>query len=286
MKLGIDVGNSTTCTSNGVIFNSKVSRINRELSEDEKIILEGETYYLDQGQYDSEYRKVKKPSYIKLLFGAMCKSVKSDREEIELGVGLPLNQFKEDSNALRDIIEENRILQGIYRERSREFFISNVEVYPEGVLATPVLFEGVVVDIGGRTTDVCLIQHIDGKKKIVKPNSIASGVINLQTEFINLINSRYGLNLTIGDFDRILRKGLSIYGKRQDISFAVEVFKIFLEDLLVQINQEYNLKVNEICFLGGGSILLKNPILKRLPKSIVLDDICCNAKGYINMLEG
>lgn len=286
MKLGIDVGNSTTCVSSGVVFNSKVAKINRELSEDERIQLFDEKYYLEQGKFDSEYRKVKKPSYIKLLFGAMCKAVREDREEIELGIGLPLNQFKEDAEALRERIEENRILQGIYRGRTREFFISKVNVYPEGVLATPQGFEGVLVDIGGRTTDVCLIQQKDGKKKILKPNSISSGVINLQTEFINLINSRYGLNLTINDFDRVLKNGLEIYGKQQDISFAIDVFKIFLEDLLVEINQEYNLKINKACFLGGGSILLKNPILNRVKNAIVIEDICCNAKAYREAMEG
>lgn len=285
MKLGIDVGNSTTCVSNGVIFNSKVTRLNRELSEDERIKLGSETFYLDQGQFDSEYRKVKKPSYIKLLFGAMCKSIKSDTEEVELGIGLPLNQYKEDKDLLREKIEENRILQGIYKKRSREFFISKVNVYPEGVLVTPQDYEGIVIDVGGRTTDVCLIQQRDGKKKILKPNSISSGVINLQSEFINLINSRYGLNLIIDDFDKILKNGLEIYGKQQDISFAIDVFKIFLEDLLLQVDQEYSLKVNKTCFMGGGSILLKNPILKRVEGATIIDDIFCNAKAYRNQME-
>ncbi|MGL5766644.1 MAG: hypothetical protein ACRCX8_13490, partial [Sarcina sp.] len=270
MKLGIDVGNSTTCVSNGVIFNSKVAKINRELSEEERIKLGGETFYLEQGQFDSEYRKVKKPSYIKLLFGAMCKSIKSDTEEVELGIGLPLNQYKEDKDLLKERIEENRILQGIYKKRSREFFISKVNVYPEGVLATEANYEGIVIDIGGRTTDVCLIQQQNGIKKILKPTSIGSGVINLQTEFINLINSRYGLNLIIDDFDRILKNGLEIYGKQQDISFAVDVFKIFLEDLLLQVDQEYSLKINKTCFMGGGSILLKSPILKRVEGAVVI----------------
>ena len=104
MILGIDVGNYNTTSSEGVIFESKVSSINRELRAN-KIVLEGEEYFVGQGSFDTQYRKAEKETYIKLLYAAMCKS--TDEEHIELALGLPLSQYKTDKEALRKLIKEN-----------------------------------------------------------------------------------------------------------------------------------------------------------------------------------
>ncbi len=278
MILGIDVGNYNTTSSEGVIFESKVSSINRELRAN-KIVLESEEYFVGQGSFDTQYRKVEKETYIKLLYAAMCKS--TDEEHIELALGLPLSQYKTDKEALRKLIEENFYLRG-----TKEFYIENVEVYPEGLVCLDNDYEGILVDIGGRTTDVCFIENVGSKRKVINPSSLASGMINLENDFINLLNNKYGLDLAIKDFKRIIRSGLKIYGEQQDISFAINIFKEYLEQLLKDINLNYNFKLNNITFTGGGSLTLKNPILKRIPHAAILDDsLFGNANSFKRMLE-
>lgn len=279
MILGIDAGNYSTKSSQGIIFDSRVSNMNKELISD-NFNLNGESYFIGQGSFDTEYRKVNKESYIKLLYAAICKS--TDEKHVELALGLPLSQYKNDKEALRKLIEENFYLRG-----TKEFYIENVEVYPEGIVCLQQDYEGILVDIGGRTTDICLIDNINNRRKVINPTSLSIGMLNLETDFINLINSNYGLDLRIQDFNRILRRGLKINGITQDISFAIEVFKEYLEQLLKDINLNYNLAINDITFTGGGSLVLKNPILNRLPHAVILEDsLFGNANGFKEMLEG
>lgn len=280
MKIGVDIGNYNTNTSNSIIFESRISKRNYELSDYSEVHFREEKYFIGQGSFDSEYRKIKKPTYLKLLYAALSRSLESG--DVELGLGLPLSQYKQDRNELVRLIENNCFMTG-----EKDFYITKVEVFPEGAVSVPIDFEGVVVDIGGRTTDVCLIENINGTRKILNPNSFGSGMIPLEQEFINQLNAKFGLDLAINDFKRILNKGLDIYGQRQDITFAISIFKEYLENLLSDINSEYNLKIHKIAFTGGGSINLAKPILKRLPNAkIVNDPLFGNAKAYENLLRG
>lgn len=279
MILGIDVGNYATKSSNRVIFESKLSKLNKELSDKGKMNLDGKRYFIGQGSFDGEFRKVIKPTYLKLLYAALCKS--TSNKEIELALGLPLSQYKEDKEKLKALIKENYHLQG-----DKEFFITHVEVYPEGIICTQNDYEGIVVDIGGRTTDVCFIELCNGRRKVINPVSLPKGMINLENDFINVLNSKFGSDLKLNDFNRILRSGLNIYGERQDITFAIDIFKDYLEDLIKDINIEYNVKLNNITFLGGGALTLEKPILRRIPHAEVLkDSVFANAKAYESLLR-
>lgn len=283
MILGADIGNSTTCSSENIIFDSKVAKISKELSNKGKLNFQGKRFFIGQGNYDTEYRKIAKDIYLPLLFTLLSKS--TNCKQVELCLGLPLSQYQSDKEKLIELIKENYHLEGILDGIEHDFYITDVMVFPEGVSAIDKNYEGIVVDIGGRTTDVCFVENINGMKKVIKPQSIPSGTINLQLEFINAINSRYGLDLKLNDFNRILRCGLSIYGEKQDITFAVDIFKDYLEDLIKNINTEYNLKINNVCFMGGGSIMLHKPILNRLPHANLINDIFCNAIAYKKLGE-
>lgn len=279
MILGVDVGNYATKSSKGVIFESKVSKMNKELSDKGKMSLNGKRYFVGQGSFDGEFRKVLKPTYLQLLYAALCKS--TDEREVELGLGLPLSQYREDKEKLKALILENYHLKG-----EKEYFITHVEVYPEGVICTAKDFEGIVVDIGGRTTDVCFIEQLNGRRKVINPISIPKGTINLENEFINVLNSKYGIDLKINDFKRIIKNGLCFYGKQQDITFAIDIFKDYLEDLIKEIDIEYNVRLNNIAFCGGGTITLAKPIIKRLPHAEILNDaVFGNAKAYERLLK-
>ena len=279
MILGVDVGNYATKSSKGVIFESKVSKMNKELSDKGKMNLKGKRYFIGQGSFDGEFRKISKPTYIQLLYAALCKS--TSNKEIELALGLPLSQYKEDKENLKSLIMGNYHLEG-----DKEFYITHVEIYPEGVVCTDNRYEGIVVDIGGRTTDVCFIEQLNGRRKVINPISIPKGTINLENEFINALNSKYGIDLKINDFKRILKNGLCFYGKQQDITFAIDIFKDYLEDLIKEIDIEYNVKLNNIAFGGGGTITLAKPILKRLPHAEILNDaVFGNAKAYERLLK-
>ena len=263
MILGIDVGNYYTKTSVGVNFISKVSNSSGILTNDPVIIGE-KTMYLEEGECDTEYRKAYKESYLYLLLGAILKST-TDKEN-KLVVGLPLSQYKVDKGYLI-----NRILQSNIAK--------DVDVQPEGVVSVNIDYTGIVVDIGGGTTDICLLENEGGRRKVKQPYSIPKGILNLESEFINYINGEYGLDLLPTDADRIIKNGLYIYGEKKQ--FNMNVYKEFVESLVRRIQVDYSLKTNNITLVGGGAYRLYMAFKKRVPQTeIVKNSFYANANSY------
>lgn len=279
MILGVDIGSFATKTSKMIQFNSRVSSTGNILGNDYTFELNGETYFIEEGEHDTEYRKIKRTNYIKLLFAALVLS-KVD-QDVELVLGLPISQFNSDKENLIQMIEDHKFLRGYVNGKRHEFFIKKVLVYPEGIGAAGNNYNGIIVDIGGRTTDVCLIRKENGKRKIHKPESLPLGTIELYGNFIGAINSRYGLDLKFEDTERILREGLKINGKTVDINFAKETFYNYMDSIIQKLKVDYSLSTNDIFFTGGGSMLLETMIYKKIPHALVSKDgIFGNAKAY------
>ena len=163
----------------------------------------------------------------------------------------------------------------------KRIIIEDIEIVPESVASVPDLFEGIVIDIGGRTTDIALVMHESGRRKIKIPYSLPQGVLNLESQYINAINSKLGLDLMPNDANRILQNGLQIYGENQDVSFAIQVFKDFVNSLVNRIQIDYPVKTYPILLVGGGAEMLYKPIKKRIPNAqLIKDSFLANANGY------
>lgn len=284
MKIGVDVGSFAVKTSEMISFESRVSNMSNVLTNDDEFELFGESFYIEEGMADTEYRKVLRGNYIKLLYAAMVKS--NAERNVELVLGLPISQFKEDRDRLIEMVCRNSVLKGEVNEEKRDFFIKRVDVYPEGIGAVPGGFNGIVCDIGGRTTDIALLSQRNGKRKIDLPMSEPMGTIPLYSSFIQAINNKYGLDLKLGDADRLLKSGLKIDGITTDISFAKKVFFNFIEELIAKLQVDYSLRTNDICFTGGGSILLKSIINKKIANAVVTDNgVFANAIAFKKYAE-
>ena len=263
MILGVDLGNYYTKSSKGISFLSKVS-FNGGIENKDFITTDNKKIYLGEGEFDTEYRKAYRSNLIYLLQGAIERST-TDKNN-KLVVGLPLSQYKEDKEHLI-----NRILQ------SR--LVVDVDVVPEGVLTVPANYEGIIIDIGGRTTDICLLEIEGNKRSIKKPMSLPNGIMNLESDFINHINNLYGLDLKQSDAQRILRNGLYIYGKRKEI--MLDVFKEFVESIVRRVQVDYSLKTNNVVLIGGGADKLFNAFKNRIPQAyLVKEPFLANTLAY------
>lgn len=279
MILGIDLGNYATKSSRGISFLSKVSKDGGFEETGENILIDGIKYYLGEGDFDTEYRKAYKSNVLPLLYGAIALSTNDKSNCIVLG--LPLSQYREDREYLTNLVLQNSKKEIEINGAIRRVVIEDVEIVPEGVSAADEDFEGIIIDIGGRTTDICLIQLEGSKRKVRKPYSIPKGVLNLESDYINILNKRYGLDLLPGDAKRILREGLNIYGEPQKIDFAMEVYKTFVDALISQVQVDYPVKTYNIMLVGGGAELLYKPIKKRLPNAELIENsFWGNARGY------
>jgi len=280
--LGIDVGNSTCETNTGVIFDSKITDV-EPLSKSDTLLIDKKTFWIGEGNYDTTYKKVDKENYINFLFGALALSTDTVNNYIILG--LPLSQFKEDKASLINMVLANREKTVQINGVEKPLIIKDVEVFPEGVATLDDDYEGIVIDIGGRTTDCALVINERGRRRILNPISVPTGTINLYKDFINKINNKFSLDLVLNDAERILKRGLILDGKIANIDFAIEVYKQFVDNLVSQLQVEYSLRTNYISLTGGGATLLYEQIKKKLGEGVRIqkNPIFANANAYYEL---
>lgn len=279
--LGIDIGNALIKSSSGIVFESKITTI-EPLNATDSVTINGVTYYLRHGDYDTTYRKVDKKYYMPMLLSSIALS--SDKP-VCLILGLPLSQYREDKARLTNMVMQNGSTSIALNGVTKNINIIDVDVFPEGVVTLEDSFQGIVVDIGGRTTDCALITNIRDVRKINNPLSLPYGTINLYGDIIKTLNKEFSLDLNLGDAERIMTAGLYLDGKKQSIDFLEEIFKNFAEKIVNSLRVEYSTRTNLINLTGGGSSILYKYIKKILGEGVMLQEnpIMANANAYYEL---
>ena len=282
--LGVDVGNATTVTSTGIILDSKTSKI-KPITSCNKLEMDNEVVYIGEGEYDTTYRKLEKDTYLQLLYAAIALSTKSRTVSNQIVLGLPLSQYNEDKESLIQKVLSNNDKWININDTERHIIIDDVEVFPEGVFTVDDDYQGIVIDIGGRTTDCALIEVVRGKKKILDPISIPTGTINLYDKFIDSLNMELGLDLKLRDAERILESGLMLEGHKVNIDFAKRFIEEYSENLYRQLQLKYSLKTNIVTLTGGGADLVYNHLESKLGQGLIKqrDSIKANAKNFYEL---
>lgn len=279
MILGVDVGNYATKTSEHKSFLSLVERDNGLGFNDGVIKIDGESFAIGQGEYDNEYRKSKKRSYLTLLYSAIAQS--SEEEHNKIIVGLPISQFKRDKDVLKNKILNNNNVEIFFNGKQRKIIIDDADVYCEGLGAVESNFDGVIVDLGGRSTDIFRVSNFSGRPHIQNPFSEPVGTLNLYSDFIKDINSRYGLNLKASEAERIIKQGLKINGNKVDISKSLVTFKDYVDMIVDKLKVEYPINTLDLKLIGGGALVLGKNIKKKFNHAEIMDNsIFINADAY------
>lgn len=289
MKLGIDVGNYNINTSEGVMFKASVSSYKDFGSTANKIVVDNKAYYLGDGQLEIDYRKFDKANYMPLLLGAICSS--TNHEEIELGLGLPLTQYKNYKQELISLLDKKEF-KVIYNSEPRRIKITKVGVFPEGVSSLIASYDKllqtignrdvIVVDMGGKTTDIALIHN----KRVMKSTCINKGTIDVYNEMKLALEDRYfDVKVDIDKLPDYLNKGFYYKGDKQDISFAIKRSNDIFKEIYNELKLNYPIHSEAVVLQGGGSTLLGDVFRRKIQGLIIDSDLFANAKGYKMLLK-
>lgn len=164
MIIGVDIGNYSVKTSELVNFISKVSE-SSSFTEENKITIDGEVYYISSGEFSTDWNKSQKDNTIPLLYSALARC---EGNYFKIVLGLPVGQYKKNKESLKAKIEENNFKHVLFKNKEKDILITDVLIAPEGASTyynlTSEQKESIgnkqllIVDIGGRTTDICLFQ--------------------------------------------------------------------------------------------------------------------------------
>lgn len=285
MVKGLDNGYAFTKDNEKRIFKSAFSYTDRMVTGSKHITIDGKDYYVGVGQMTSEVDKtdaeINKACTLMNL-------VMTGETDYYLVVGLPIGQFKAQNDKFKDIVLGYNKSKVEYRGNEINFKIHDVTVFPQGAGALYSLrrFTGdyLIVDIGGLTIDVALIQMNYGSPNIEKSDTWYKGIRTLYSSIIEQVNLKYGLRLETKEAERILLNGLRIKGIEQSLEFLQPTLQDYLEPIIEDLRLNYPCDTTPIYLCGGGATLLCRAFKKRFyDVSIMEDNQFANAIGYYNV---
>lgn len=267
MILAIDLGNYNIKTSEGINFISTFAEFDGIDPGERKLLnYNGKDYVMElKSSFDNEFNKTKK-NYIPNLLWAINRSLPRGVDSVSIVLGIPVenlgtvNKFKEE-------LENKKFVFRVRGNEKRSILINKVAVVAEGVSSfytlpeTERMNDTLIIDIGGRTTNVVSFKNgrIEHKKQINK------GMINYYEDVASKYNSK-GECVNTEDIKNLIEKGIV------DIDtvtfYKNELVKYIFNQVKTKCNRDYY----KIWFTGGGSIELKETILRLEPKANFMDN--------------
>lgn len=289
--LGIDLGNNYVKTSAGVKFPSTLKAGHMSINKDDiKVSYKGTKWTVgnEDGIKNIGIDKYRNHHFKILLLTSIIKSVSDNKNVIQckivLGIPAEYYNIEELKEGMKKEIlswgEQSILVNNILKT----IVINDVEIFMESgiVFSHQERFANektLVIDIGGSTIDISMWKGLD----LINLKTITNGCISLNERVISLVNETYKTNLNsyiAGDM--INKKEYTINQEMKDISFIEPLIDSYILEISSTIRQYFNYQeCNSIQFIGGGSISLKDTIIKYFEKAeIEIDSEFKNANTY------
>lgn len=275
MILGIDLGNFSVKTSEKIRFISKISE-RETFDEKNTFSIEGVKYTVEDGEFVTDWNKSKKENTIPLLYYAIAKSTEDNLNQIVLG--LPIQQYKKEKENLKTLIENNKIKEVVIENKIRNIFITDVEIAPESAAAYYNLDletknkignkQLLIIDIGGRTSDICLFKD----RTIKEVKTVPVGMLNIYQEIIDYVNTEYTESFKLEDGEVILKEGLFLNGSYRDISFIKPILLNNFNSIWKEVQLKFNPGLGYVLLTGGGSLTLGKAFRNRIGNNLIISE--------------
>lgn len=282
MIIGVDQGYYATKTSEGIVFPSRITTQENIIGENCSMVYEGKKYFVGEGEVEVDLNKINKELTKICIIYSLAKS--SETFEFDIVTGLPIGLFTKQKDELKNMLLSSKANLIEIGKKKRSIIINNVEVFPQGagsLYSTNIDGDVILIDIGGRTIDICLFEVVNGRRKVTKHSTKFEATLPLYSKIVHLVNNKLEISLRLDDGEKILRDGIEIYGQKQDLSFLKSTIEEHIEPLFQELTLNYPIKTTKIALAGGGAYLYKNIFSKRIPNtSIIPNPQLANAIGF------
>ncbi|WFD12024.1 ParM/StbA family protein [Tepidibacter hydrothermalis] len=285
MLIGIDHGYTYTKSSKGIIFPSRV-RTGEDLDINETITVEinGVSYVVgeQESNYSIDTNKVNDEKTKICILTSIALSSKQKFGEVDIITGLPPGHYKNQKKSLKQMLLDESIFKMKVNGENKIIKINKADVFLQGagpIFMSPNKYKNskvLVIDIGGLTVDVCYFE----KMKLIKYRTYEKGMLKLYSKMVSDVNSKFDLNHSVLDGERILKEGVKIYGQQQNADFLNEVTSAHIDSFITDIKLDFPIKtMDHVLLIGGGGKGLYQNIKDYIPNIELLPD-----SQYINAL--
>ena len=288
--IGVDVGNGLTKTATQEFVSSVKDFGETKPALTDKLVMYDGKYYVVGGDRTKTKtdQKNDNTSFILALagIGAELNARGIGNTNVILSEGLPLERC----------IQENRVKDESYYKKGETIYFEYEdvphEIKMEDVLVNPqcvsgiidLLAEGqladlcIVVDIGSWTMDILPIEN--GKPQGAKVKSTLDGIIKCFIACNDEIRRRHSIDILELQIQQIMMGNPSTLPPDYTRIIETEIKKWVknIADTLIENN--YNIKVLPVVFMGGGAQVIKHFGKEFFPYAKYITDIHANAIGY------
>ena len=300
--IAIDHGNRNVKTE-GRTFPSSYKEIGHLKSMGgDVLIYKGKEYALVDQRMAQKDDKTKDEDYFILTLFALGGELIDDMDaitstsageciEVVLLVGLPPLHCKKMSASFADYFKRNgEIICFTFNGNPLSIKIVDVYVHPQAFAAAVTArehFKDVrtvgIVDIGWYTVDI--LQLINMRLNMSVCTSLYHGTNTLFQKINEHVRANGEKNIPDSTIEGVLVNDVAVLRecKGERIDLIRTSAEQFARELISEVSQAgLNLTENTTVFVGGGSILLKEYIVKTdlVAKSIFVDNIRANTEGY------
>ena len=136
----------------------------------------------------------------------------------------------------------------------------------------------IIVDIGGRTTDIAYICN----RKHNKSSTVAVGTLDIYKAIADKLNAEYSLDLGLQMIDRIIERGtLKVDNIDIDLRFITEILKSKFLKIKEDLDFKFPARTEKIILVGGGAKLFLKAFKKRYDNCDIADEpIFANSIGF------
>lgn len=317
LTIAIDSGKSITkgvSKINGSLhkmqFRTKVQRVNDlsiEMPLNSYLIdYENSTYIIGDmvGEEKTNY-DISKHSYEHLLsihlmtalFLEKCSLQNEGIPSVNVAINVPLNMFKNSklkSEYEQFVLHDHKSVSLRVNNKPYIFRYSQVVTLPE---ATGSIYSHIneyrdkrvtVIDVGSLNVNFATFQHC---VPLIDSMVISNQGINImRAKLTDALTTKYGVSVSAEDGKQILKDGyLVVNGRKLDESRNIisDITTSHVKEIInFAKSNGVSFNNSSLLFCGGGSILLRNAILKELPSAIIdSEGVYSNAMSFIKVLE-
>lgn len=276
MIIGVDIGYSYTKDSNEKIFKSAVATDEYGVTGGVKVEINGKTYYAGVGTGTVDVNKANAELTKVLFLTDLWMNGCTDGYYII--TGLPIGQYKSHKHELKQSIMS---WNGAF-VNGKKITIHDCTIFPQaaGALYSVAINDDcIIVDVGGRTTDIGKFEFANGKANLVAPTTIYKGMEQLYSEVVKAVNDKFELSLEPRDGERIMRSGLTVDGQKSDLSFLDEVVRAYIKPIKDILERDYHSRSTMVYFCGGGGTTFAKQL--KIKNSVFMENSqFSNAKGF------
>ncbi|ASS66979.1 ParM/StbA family protein [Paenibacillus sp. FSL R5-0407] len=270
-----------------------------------RVEYDGKTYLLGDAvsEEKSSYQLSKNSiEHILSIYVAICQCLSKSKQSIgfaavHLACNIPINLYKseEQKNAYAETIQNSgEPICLTVNGKAYAFRIKQIVLLPESLgpiyenTAEYRSKRATILDIGGLNASVMQVnQLIPSFDQMVSANY---GMNILRGKIADHFSSKYGIAITENDAEQIMRdKFLILNGTKQEDSYELinHMFSDHIQEITnFALSRGVTNTNSELVFCGGGSLLLREHILRQFPSATICDDPQFgNVRSYLKVGE-